>query len=169
MRSTCVRWTPTGMRKHGSTLVLGLTVLLCVGSTRWIRLNVSPSVPLGLYRLVRLAPPLARGTLVLFPVPAVMRPWWGTWWIPFLKPVAAIAGDEVCVHDKTLWIAGLSYGLVYDDAEGQVLPHVKGCQAVPEGTVFVASREPKSIDSRYYGPLPLSALSAVATPLWVWQ
>jgi len=37
-------------------------VLAAVVSTRWVRLNLSPSVPVGLYQLERLAPPLARGT-----------------------------------------------------------------------------------------------------------
>lgn len=34
-----------------SSLVLGVLVLAAVVSTRWVRVNVSPSAPLGLYRL----------------------------------------------------------------------------------------------------------------------
>src|SRR5262249_35831931 len=59
---------PPGGRPRRSTLVLGVLVLAAVVSTRWVRLNLSPSVPVGVYRLARLAPPLARGTLVVLPV-----------------------------------------------------------------------------------------------------
>ena len=48
-----------------SSLVLGGLVLAAVLSTRWVRLNGSPSVPLGLYRLAAVREPLARGTLVV--------------------------------------------------------------------------------------------------------
>src|SRR5207249_7743602 len=78
-----------------STLVLGVLVLAAVVSTRWVRLNLSPSVPVGLYRLERLAPPLQRGTLVVLSAPASIRPWWHSF-ASLLKPVAAVAGEEVC-------------------------------------------------------------------------
>src|SRR2546429_7150748 len=59
-----------------SSLVLGALVLAAVVSTRWVRLNLSPSVPMGLYRLERLPPPLARGPLVIPSPPPGTRPWW---------------------------------------------------------------------------------------------
>src|SRR5215813_6763953 len=59
-----------------SSLVLGALVLAAVVSTHWVRLNLSASVPLGFYRLERLAPPLQRGTLVVLSAPASIRPWW---------------------------------------------------------------------------------------------
>jgi hypothetical protein len=56
----CPAWTtrPRGQapRARGprSSLVLGVLVLAAVVSTRWVRLNLSPSVPVGLYRVFRL-------------------------------------------------------------------------------------------------------------------
>ena len=49
-----------GARCPRRRLVLGLLVLAAVVSTRWVRLNVSPSVPRGLYRLMAVAPPVPR-------------------------------------------------------------------------------------------------------------
>jgi len=104
-----------------SSLVLGVLVLAAVVSTRWVRVNVSPSTPLGLYRLAPLTLPLPRGTLVLLPVPARVQAWHGKT-MPLVKPVAAIAGDTVCVQESSLWIEGARYGPVWREAHGTLLP-----------------------------------------------
>jgi type IV secretory pathway protease TraF len=148
--------------------VLGVLVLAAVVSTRWVRLNLSPSVPVGLYRLERLAPPLARGTLVVLAAPARMRPWWRSP-AALLKPVAAVAGEEVCGVQGELFVHGAWYGPIYTEAGGKPLPHLDGCQVVPEGAVFLASPAPRSLDSRYFGMTPVATLTAVAAPLWVWR
>jgi type IV secretory pathway protease TraF len=149
--------------------VLGVLVLAAVVSTRWVRLNLSPSVPVGVYRLERLAPPLARGTLVLLPAPTSIRPWW-PWPHPaLLKPVAAVAGEAVCSVGGELFVQGAAYGPIYTEADGKPLPHLDGCQVVPEGTVFLASTQPKSLDGRYFGVTPIADLTARAVPLWIWR
>jgi conjugative transfer signal peptidase TraF len=149
-------------------LVLGGLVLAAVLSTRWVRLNVSPSVPLGLYRLAPVRAPLARGTLVVLSAPASIRPWWHSF-ASFLKPVAAVAGEEVCGVAGALFIHGEAYGPIYTEADGKPLPHLDGCQVVPEGTVFLASTQPKSLDGRYFGMTPITTLTAQAVPLWTWR
>jgi conjugative transfer signal peptidase TraF len=148
-----------------SSLVLGVLVLAAVVSTRWVRLNLSPSVPLGLYRLTPVPPVLTRGMLVLTPVPASVQPWRSRW-TPLLKPVAALAGEEVCVHQGELWVAGQGYGPVYGEAHGRPLPQLQGCHVVPEGTVFLASPAPRSLDGRYFGTTPVADVTAGAVPLW---
>jgi type IV secretory pathway protease TraF len=157
-----------GARCPWSSLVLGGLVLAAVVSTRWVRLNLSPSVPVGVYRLERLAPPLARGTLVMLSAPASLRPWWHGG-VPLLKPVAALAGETVCGFDLHLWIADEAYGPIYREAEGKPLPHLEGCQVVPEGAVFLASKEPRSLDGRYFGVTWVHDLTAQAVPLWTWR
>jgi type IV secretory pathway protease TraF len=142
-------WTTRpGGRRSRSSLVLGVLVLAAVVSTRWIRCNVSPSVPIGFYLLRSVPATLTRGTLVVLPVPPSVRAWQ---WRPLLKPVAAIAGDEVCVYDNGLWIAGQWYGEVYSAVDGQVLPQLSGCQTLQPGEVFLASTAPRSLDGRYFG------------------
>jgi len=157
-----------GARCPRSRLVLGVLVLAAVVSTRWVRVNVSPSAPLGLYRLAAVVPPLPRGTLVVLPVPPAVRPWHARW-LSLLKPVAAVAGDMVCVEQNRLQIAGVDYGPVYHEAHGTPLPHIAGCQQVPEGQVFLASQVPKSLDGRYFGMTPVATLTARAVPGWTWR
>jgi conjugative transfer signal peptidase TraF len=146
--------------------VLGALVLAAVVSTRWVRLNVSPSVPYGLYRLAAVPTPLTPGTLVVLPVPASMRAWQT---IPLLKPVAAVAGATVCITDNALWIAGTSYGPVYRAAQGKTLPHLEGCATVPDGAVFLATQSSRSLDGRYFGMTPMHTLTARAVPVLTWR
>jgi conjugative transfer signal peptidase TraF len=157
-----------GARRTRSSLVLGGLVLAAVVSTRWVRVNLSPSVPRGVYRLAAVAPPLARGTLVVLPVPAGVRAWQPRG-VPLLKPVAAVAGDVVCVGADGLWVEGRWYGPVYEEAHGMPLPQLRGCFFVPAGAVFLASAVPKSLDARYFGPTPVATLTAQATPLFTWR
>ena len=160
-------WTTRpGARCTRSSLVLGVLVLAAVVSTRWVRLNLSPSVPVGVYRLARLAPPLARGTLVLLPVPDAVRPWAS---LPLLKPVAGIAGDVACVLGGRLTVNDEDYGPVLTAAHGMALPQWWGCTVVRAGEVVVASQAPRSNDSRYFGPVPIRDITAVAVPVWTWE
>src|SRR5262249_21112777 len=79
-------WTTRpGGRRSRSSLVLGVLVLAAVVSTRWVRLNLSPSVPLGVYRLAPLSPP-----------PSARHPG---------RPVAA------CEHPPMVALVGLVTGL----------------------------------------------------------
>ncbi len=151
-----------------SSLVLGVLVLAAVVSTRWVRLNLSPSVPRGLYLLRAVMLPLPHGTLVLLPAPASIHPWWPTS-TPLLKPVAAIAGEEVCGIWDHLWVQGEWYGPVYTEADGKPLPHLEGCVVVPEGAVFLASKKPRSLDGRYFGMTRVRDLTAQAIALWTWR
>ena len=159
-------WRAPRARRTRSRLVLGGLVLAAVVSTRWVRLNLSPSVPVGVYRLARLAPPLARGTLVLLPVPGAVRPWAS---LPLLKPVAGIAGDVACVLGGRLTVNDEDYGPVLTAAHGMALPQWWGCTVVRAGEVVVASQAPRSNDSRYFGPVPIRDIKAVAVPVWTWE
>jgi type IV secretory pathway protease TraF len=157
-------------RLNRSTLILGGVVVAVVLSTHWIQYNISPSAPLGFYRLTALEAPPPVGTLVVLPAPAVIRPWWTSWWIPLLKPVAAVPGDEVCIEEGWLRVAGNWYGPVLTEAHGQPLPQCwTGCRTIAEGEVFLASDAPKSMDSRYFSSVPLARLTAAAVPLLTWR
>jgi conjugative transfer signal peptidase TraF len=153
-----------------STLLFVLAVLVVLACLPWFRVNVSPSAPLGLYRLRAVTLPLERGRLVVMPVPSSVRRWQSAW-VPIMKPVAGMAGDVVCSLGHILFVNGVSYGPVYAEAEGMPLPQpIEGlCQFVREGYVVVASPAPRSLDSRYFGEVPIRALTAQATPLLTWE
>jgi type IV secretory pathway protease TraF len=151
-----------------SSLVLGVLVLAAVVSTRWVRLNLSPSVPLGLYRLTPVPPALTRGMLVLTPVPASVQPWLSPW-RPLLKPIAGLPDDRACNVEEALVIEGVPYGPIYRDAHGRALPAWQGCRTVGPGEVLLASKEPRSLDGRYFGMTSIRDLTAQAVPLWIWR
>lgn len=155
-------------RVNRSTVVVGGLVLAAVLSTRWLCVNVSGSVPYGLYRLAPIRAPLARGPVVLFPVPESVQHVWSRW-TPLLKPVAAVAGDVVCSTEGRLCINGEDYGAVRRTAHGTPLPHIQaGCTAVQDGEVFLASPIRGSLDSRYFGPVRIADLTAHALPVLTW-
>lgn len=157
-----------GRRWTRSNTYCALMVAGCLLSMIWFRVNIEPSVPLGVYRLHAVSEPLPRGTLVLLPVPGSVQRWHAPW-LPLLKPIAAIAGEVVCVDEDVLTIGGEAYGRVYTEAGGYRLPHMTGCLTVGEGEVFTASQGYRSLDSRYYGPVKISDITATATPLLVWR
>lgn len=160
-----------GRRGEGGirTRVLAGLVLAAALSTRWVRLNVSGSLPYGLYRLAPIPQPLPRDTIVLLPVPEAVQHVWSKW-VPLLKPVAAVAGDTVCNLDGVLQINGVSYGPILRTAHGTPLPHMlQGCFVVQEGEVFLASHVGKSLDSRYFSCVRISELTAHAIPVLTWH
>lgn len=153
-------------RINRSTQVLALVVLVLIASTRWVRLNVEPSVAYGFYLVQALPITLERGMLVILPTPAVMRPWHRK---DLVKPVTGLPGDCVCHHDNKLFVNGADFGLVYTTVQDASVPHIpEGCTLVPDGQLFLASPRPGSIDSRYFGPVRRADLAVQAVPLWTW-
>jgi type IV secretory pathway protease TraF len=153
---------------RGLAPVLGLIIPLSLLtlSLAYVRLNISHSLPLGLYRLHPLERPLTHGVLVVVHVPG-----WSRTAVPFLKPVAAVAGEWVCRVGHTLIIRGQDYGPVHDTWRGVALPSAVAadtCVVVPPGHVFLATTVPHSLDSRYYGTVPMAQITATATPFLTW-
>jgi type IV secretory pathway protease TraF len=105
---------------------------------------------------------------VVLPVPARVQAWQSRW-VPLLKPVAAVAGEQVCIEQRWLQIQGTWVGPVLHEAHGMALPQWRGCHIVQEGDVFLASAVPNSLDSRYFGPVPITSLTGQATPLFTWR
>ncbi len=137
-------------------------------------LNLTPSVPRGLY-LVTPCTAVTRGMLVVVPPPTsvaallVARGYLAAQ-TPLLKPVAALAGDQVCVEATGVqinrtWMAPV--GTV--DAAGRPLPSWRGCVTLADDDVFLLSTQhAQSLDSRYFGPVPVTRLLGRATPVWTW-
>jgi conjugative transfer signal peptidase TraF len=132
-------------------------------------LNLSPSVPVGLYRLEGRNP--HRGGLAVI---RLSRPWRdlaasrgylppGIW---LIKPVAALAGDRICRLDGKITINGRLAALAQPaDKMGRDLPEWTGCKTLIEGEIFLLSTTEGSFDGRYFGVTPRSALIANAVPV----
>ena len=135
--------------------------------------NVTPSVPLGLYWSHHRA--AVRGDFVLIaPPPHLRNLAIGRDYLRrdqyLLKRVAAVEGDHVCRHLLSVWInSHIRVWARRNDASGRVLPVWFGCRELTGDELFVLGDLPASFDSRYFGPVLRSDVTAVATPLWIWQ
>ena len=149
-----------------------------------LRVNGSASMPEGLWRLTAAHLPLRRGEIVVVCLPqtAVTREAASRGYIPagtcagglapLLKPVAAVSGDVVMVSAAGLAVNGrlVANGtpLLRDSAGRALRPMPMGPYPVAPGKIWLLSgHDPRSFDSRYFGPVPTTAVQGVAHPLWV--
>ncbi|MBB2169666.1 S26 family signal peptidase [Gluconacetobacter aggeris] len=153
--------------------VLSVGVSLAFHPAPRVIWNATASVPVGLYRL-RPDPAPQVGDVValrLSDVPAnlMARRGYLPFGVPLLKPVAAITGQIVCRFGPHVIIDGTPAGDAKPvDHRGRPLPVWQGCRRLDSGQVFVMNpAEPRSLDGRYFGPLPVSAVIGRATPLWL--
>ena len=133
--------------------------------------NATRSMALGFYWLSPARAP-ARGAVVAFPVPpnvqALVRE---RRYLPenglLLKPIVAVAGDDVCTRGGVLNVNGVFVGHVLDrDSAARSLPRSDLCGTLPEGEIFVASANPQSFDSRTFGSIPVAAVRGEVRSLW---
>lgn len=134
--------------------------------------NASASVPVGLYR-VRQVEQLKVGEIVAVRLPfstrrlAAERAYLPSW-TPLLKPVAAVAGDQVCAIAVTIFVNGKAIAERMNvDRRGRSLPSWKGCIRLRAGEVFVlGTARPDSFDGRYFGPTQVRDVIGTARLLW---
>lgn len=161
-----------------SLFALGLIMLL---GGAGFRVNLTPSEPLGLWRIVKPDRPILVGDQVFICPPNTdeMREARARGYLrlglcegrvaPLIKTVVAASGqaieisDDVHVdgrplpHSKVSWM----------DGQGrEMTPHAGG--VVPPGAVFLHSEFPGSFDSRYFGPLPMDGILGLAHEVWTY-
>jgi len=134
--------------------------------------NATASVPIGLYA-VRPAGQLAVTDLVVVQPPEPLAAFLAdggylAYGVPLLKRVAALPGERVCREGPRLTVRGVTWAMARErDSNGRVLPTWGGCRVVAEGELFLLNwEEPDSLDGRYFGPLPASAVIGRARPIW---
>ena len=143
--------------------------------------NPSDSVAIGWYRVDPLGHgagslprPLSVDSIVLTTLPpdaaalAAQRGYLPAR-VPLLKRVGAIAPQEVCITDQIVRIDGVpSAALLRADRWGRPLPAWQQCRRLRAGELFLLSAtNPASFDSRYFGPVSVSAVIGVAHPVWL--
>lgn len=161
-----------------SSLIVALVAVFAAGHFMGLRVNLTPSYPLGLWRAVPLGSPVAVGDTVLICPPQsstfaialergyLVRGLCPGWMSPLIKTVAAVAGQRVDIGSAVL-IDGkpvVSSGVHHTDGGGRVLNAWPGGR-VPPGQVFLLSSYAGSYDSRYFGPVPLEGLLGRAIPV----
>jgi conjugative transfer signal peptidase TraF len=135
--------------------------------------NASESVPIGLYRL-RPIGNLTAATLVAVQPPEPFVTFLESRrylprGIPLLKQVLALPGQTVCREELAITVDQQLVGEArLLDRSGRPLPVWHGCHLIAEGEVFLMnSRSAGSLDGRYFGVLPSSAIMGKAEPLWI--
>ena len=134
--------------------------------------NASKSVPIGLYQLQ----PLGRLAVTELVAVRPLEPL-ATFLdlngylpigVPMLKRVLALSGQTVCRHGVAIVVDGIDMGHARErDGRGRPLPAWHGCRLIPDGDVFVMNwQSPDSLDGRYFGPLPTSAVIGKVVPIW---
>jgi conjugative transfer signal peptidase TraF len=143
-----------------------------------IRINTSPSLPIGLYRttsdpnasLVEFCPAEPFGSLA-FERGYRDRGACPDGATPLLKPVVARPGDVVELSGKGIAVDGNllsnSAPLPADTKGRPLVPWKFGRYTVQSGDVWVASSyNRRSFDSRYFGPVPVSSIRGHLLPLF---
>lgn len=155
-----------------STFGLGLIGLTALDPpVPLIIYNASASAPLGFYRV--LADPIRRGDLALARTPNSVRRLasergYLPEGVPLVKRVAALDGDTVCAVGRAITIDGRAVAKqLAADHLGRPLPAWAGCRTLGPGEVFLLMEGVQdSFDSRYFGPVPTSAIIGKLVPLW---
>jgi conjugative transfer signal peptidase TraF len=169
------------MTGHSATLVAMIAGVAVVSSTigakpvPWWVWNASESVPIGLYGvhpvdglkvtdLVVAMPPEPLATL-LAAGGYLPRG------VPLIKRILALRSQTVCRNDLLISVDGIEMGAARErDHRGRPLPVWRGCRVLGQGQVFLMNwDEPASLDGRYFGPIPSSAIVGRAEPLWTFE
>ena len=89
--------------------------------------------------------------------------------VPMMKHVAALSGQVVCRHGLAILIDAVEVGQAQErDSRGRPLPVWQGCRTLRDDEAFLMNtRSAISLDGRYFGVLPMSAIVGHAEPLWV--
>jgi conjugative transfer signal peptidase TraF len=88
--------------------------------------------------------------------------------VPLLKHVMALPAQTVCRIGAAVTVDGVPVGAAHErDHLGRLLPRWSGCHTLSRDEIFLLNPSaPDSLDGRYFGPLPTSAIVAHAVPLW---
>ncbi len=155
------------------TFIGTILLLSTVGGAKPLFIwNASSSVPIGLYR-VQPATRLTVTELVAVQPPDLLAAFldlngYLPIGVPMLKRVLALPGQTVCRNGLTIAVDGIDVGDAHErDGRGRPLPAWHGCRVIVDGDVFVMNwQSADSLDGRYFGPLPASAVIGRAVPVW---
>ncbi|MVA27071.1 S26 family signal peptidase (plasmid) [Agrobacterium vitis] len=88
--------------------------------------------------------------------------------VPLLKRVLGVPGQRVCRTGRTITVDAIEMGEALErDRMGRDLPVWQGCRVIAEGQLFLMNGQVRdSLDGRYFGTLPASAVIGRAIPLY---
>lgn len=150
-------------------MIAGLSFIHITPALIW---NASASTPIGLYT-IHSADRLEVTDLVAVSPPEPLaifldeRSYLGRG-APLMKRVAALPGQQVCRHERSITVDGVVMGeALARDRVGRELPVWQGCRRLAAGEVFLMNWQVRdSLDGRYFGPISARSIIGRAVPLW---
>lgn len=134
--------------------------------------NASASAPIGLYAIEPERSPEVNDLVgVRAPEPLASFLAEGGYLprgVPLMKRVAALPGQRVCRTGLAITVDAVPMGDALErDRRGHPLPVWQGCRVVADGELFLMNWQVRdSLDGRYFGPLPITAVIGRAIPLY---
>ncbi len=165
------------MTRRVYVLLIGMGVVSLMApallqSHRMLLWNASASIPVGIY-LIEITDTryVSELVAVLPPEPLARYLEAGNYLprgVPMLKHVLALPGQTVCREGLVVTIDKVVAGMARErDRRGRALPVWQGCRVVAQDALFLMNlRSADSLDGRYFGPLPRSAVTGRARPVW---
>jgi conjugative transfer signal peptidase TraF len=180
MTMTSTRYQPLPRQRRGAFFLLAAAatsalVIVLVGAFCGFRINMTPSEPIGLWRILRLDRDAAVGDMVFVCLSRsalvnearrrsyLRRGLCASGYAPLIKTVVAVADQRVEII-RTVRIDGAEIphsALARMDGMGRPLFAARDGR-IPPGHVFLHSPFPGSWDSRYFGSVPTSSVLGLA-------
>lgn len=170
------------LRSFAPILLLAGTTITCWAvEAAGLRLNLTPSVPIGLYRLSK--SPVGLGDLVAACLPESF----GTLGrkrgylrqgscpagaSPIIKHVVAASGSCVEIKPDGVFVDGqhIQSPAPAIDSKGRTLyPLSAGSYVLSPGQIWLFSPRENSWDSRFFGPVQSSMVLGQVKPLWIFD
>ncbi len=139
-------------------------------NSTWL-INLSTSVPRGLYRTIDQQPETGQLAIVK-PYGPIARLAYDRGYLArghmLLKPIAARSGDEICRQGRDIFINGaIAVKAWVKDSLGRILISWVGCIRLRRSQVFLLAYHAASFDSRYFGAIERRHILGTAIPLWL--
>lgn len=143
-------------------IIIGLGIFLFTlkGISKHITINISKSLPRGVYRLYT---PLKidGGDIIVFPIPENVREtfekrkYTSKFVTSIMKKAAAFENDNIEIREEILYINNISWGKIYKyDSKFRSLPELSIEEVKPQkGEILPLSNIDHSFDGRYFGPI----------------
>ncbi len=153
-------------------VAMGVSVAAFIPTSTKLVWNATASAPVGLYTIApadRLEVP---GLVAVMPPAPLADFMVGRGYIgrgvPLLKRVLGLPGQRICRSGRVITVDGIEMGDALErDRLGRDLPVWRGCRIVADDELFLMNWEvADSLDGRYFGPLPASAVIGRAIPLY---
>jgi len=175
-------------QKQWVYMLVALGLLVSVSppllSASGLRINLSASMPRGLYKITPVDRPLKKGDLIAAcaPYSAVLlgreRGYLGPGACPgsgepVLKLIAAVEGDAVTIVRSQVFVNGSllpKSQCLTEDRAGRRLDRwkVKHYTLQPN-MLWLYAPSPRSWDSRYWGPVLVRSVIGLALPVWLFE